>query len=195
MPTSPNNDVAWTYSGPGTIDFTPNAQDLNAEVTFSTPGIYTLFLTESNDSCSMEAVDSMHILYGEVELEVSNDTTICENGEATLSALATGGTNFTYFWSHTTDNGPIQPVLPTSETTYTVRAENTEGCGSSIEEITVSVLPPLNLLTSPSQTICLGESINIVATGWVEMGDRIIMCGQILMEMLLVIKQFMKRHL
>lgn len=164
-PTTPNNDVAWTYSGPGTITFTPNAQDLNAEVTFSTPGTYTLFLTESNDSCFLEAVDSMHILYGEVDIIVSSDTIICENGEATLTALANGGTNFTYFWSHTTDNGPTQSVLPNVETTYTVHAENTEGCGSSIEEITVSVLPPLGVTSSPSQTICPGESINISATG------------------------------
>src|SRR5690554_2700255 len=64
--TTPFNDVQWTYTGTGTINFTPNNQDLNAEVTFSTPGTYMLYLTESNDTCARVAVDSMQILYGEL---------------------------------------------------------------------------------------------------------------------------------
>lgn len=163
--TTPFNDVQWTYTGPGTINFTPNTQDLNAELTFSTPGTYMLYLTESNDTCAMVAVDSMQILYGEVDIEVSNDTTVCENGEAILTAIASGGASYSYTWSHTADDGGVQSVLPTTETTYTVFAESPDGCFSPLDSITVSVLPPLNLVTSPSQTICPGESINIVATG------------------------------
>ena len=161
--TTSTNDVIWTYSGPGTITFTPNDEDLNAEVSFDTPGEYTLFLTESNDTCSLEEIDSMIITYGEIGLDVSNDTTLCENGEATLVATAIGGNNTTYHWGHTGSTDSLQVVQPTNSTEYTVYAENGGGCLSKIDTITVDVLPPLSGIVSPDQTICPGDSVTLVA--------------------------------
>src|SRR5690554_931515 len=100
----------------------------------------------------------------EVFISVSNDTVICQNGEATLAASATGGNTFLYQWGHTANTGATQNVLSISQTDYTVFAENEDGCISSTETITVDVLPPLNVTSTPSQTICPGESINIIAS-------------------------------
>jgi hypothetical protein len=76
-------------------------------------------------------------------ISVSNDTLICENGTATMTASGTGGTSYTYQWDHTTDTQATQDVMPGIATTYTVYAENELGCVSPNATIDVTVRPPL----------------------------------------------------
>lgn len=164
------NTTTWTYDGPGVITFTPNANDLNATVSFTEPGSYTLFLTEANDTCDVFGIDSVTVVYGEVLLDVSNDTIICQNGQVDL--IATGNTTsnspLEYHWDHTTDVGAVQNVTPLENTSYSVFAENTDGCISQTKTITVSVHPPLELTITPTvQSICPGDmaQISSVVTG------------------------------
>lgn len=164
------NTTTWTYDGPGVITFTPNANDPNATVSFTEPGSYTLFLTEANDTCDVFGIDSVTVVYGEVLLDVSNDTIICQNGQVDL--IATGNTTsnspLEYHWDHTTDVGAVQNVTPLENTSYSVFAENTDGCISQTKTITVSVHPPLELTITPTlQSICPGDmaQINSVVTG------------------------------
>ncbi|WP_159038573.1 choice-of-anchor L domain-containing protein [Brumimicrobium mesophilum] len=162
--TTPTNPVEWTYSGPGTVAFAPNNLVDDPGVTFVTPGTYTMFFTETNDSCALIKVDSMVVIYEELTISTSNDTIVCENGTANLFANALGGVSFDYNWSHTADLNPVQAVLPTGQTSYDVFAESSNGCITQTETITVDVLPPITLTSSASQTICPGESINVTAT-------------------------------
>ncbi len=162
--TTSTNDIEWSYNGPGTITFSPNTQDLNAEITFDTPGVYSLYLTESNDTCALEEIDTMIVTYGELGISTSNDTTICENGTATLIATAIGGNNIDYHWGHTNDTQAQQLVQPTNQTDYTVYAENQSGCSSDTLTISVDVLPSLSVTSSPTQAICPGDSAKIFAT-------------------------------
>lgn len=164
------NTTTWTYDGPGVITFTPNANDPNATVSFTEPGSYTLFLTEANDTCDVFGIDSVTVVYGEVLLDVSNDTIICQNGQVDL--IATGNTTsnspLEYHWDHTTDVGAVQNVTPLENTSYSVFAENTDGCISQTKTITVTVHPPLELTMTPTlQSICPGDmaQINSVVTG------------------------------
>lgn len=164
------NTTTWTYDGPGVITFTPNANDPNATVSFTEPGSYTLFLTEANDTCDVFGIDSVTVVYGEVLLDVSNDTIICQNGQVDL--IATGNTTsnspLEYHWDHTTDVGAVQNVTPLENTSYSVFAENTDGCISQTKTITVSVHPPLELTITPTvQSICPGDmaQISSVVTG------------------------------
>lgn len=158
-----SNDYKWTYTGPGTITFTPNNMDLNAEASFDTAGEYLLILTESNDTCALQNVDTMIVYYGEVELEVSNDTTVCENGEATLVGIGYGGNSLAYHWSHTSNTDSIQLVQPTGQEDYTVYAQNSSGCTSDTLTISVDVLPPLTVISGPAQAICPGDETEIFA--------------------------------
>lgn len=100
-----------------------------------------------------------------VTIAVSNDTTICQNGTATLIAEAQGGQNFAYIWSHDPDNGSVQLVNPTATTTYTVQGENEFGCLSPPETIDVSLLPALDGSVSPDQSVCPGFSTLLSAEG------------------------------
>lgn len=97
-------------------------------------------------------------------IAVSNDTLICENGTAQLSASATGGTSYLYHWSHTPNTNAQQAVSPSSATTYTVYAENQSGCTSPTASINVTVRAPLTGTISAFDTICPGYNTNLSAT-------------------------------
>lgn len=98
-----------------------------------------------------------------VQVYVSNDTLICENGTAYMSAWATGGTLYTYTWDHTVNTGAYQDVNPAAQTTYTVFATNQNGCVSQPASIDVSVRPPLSGAISSWDTICPGYPTTVSA--------------------------------
>ena len=98
-----------------------------------------------------------------VTITASADTLVCQNGEATLIASATGGTSYTYNWGHTTDTGSIQEVEPTANTTYTVFATNQNGCNSPTEDIVVNVRNPITGTISIEDTICPGYPTTLTA--------------------------------
>ncbi|MEZ4889888.1 MAG: hypothetical protein R2779_04760 [Crocinitomicaceae bacterium] len=85
-----------------------------------------------------------------MQLTVANDTLICENGTATLTA-SIGQTNAIYHWGHTTDVAATQLVQPTALTNYTVYAESAAGCLSDTQTIVVSLRNQLVLLSLPMQ--------------------------------------------
>ncbi|MCO5260539.1 MAG: gliding motility-associated C-terminal domain-containing protein [Crocinitomicaceae bacterium] len=98
-----------------------------------------------------------------IQLQVSNDTLICENGTATLTA-SIGQANATYHWNHTTDLSGTQSVQPTSTTTYTVKGESSAGCLTDGESIVVSIRNPLTATISPDVAICPGETANLTVS-------------------------------
>lgn len=100
-----------------------------------------------------------------VVASVSNDTLICQNGTASLVASATGGTSFTYHWSHTSSLLPNQDVMPVVNTTYTVVAENQAGCQSPPQTIDVTLRSPLTTTITPDQSVCPGYPGSITADG------------------------------
>jgi len=99
------------------------------------------------------------------EVSVSNDTIICENGTATMTAVGSGGGGgpYTYFWDHTANNDSLQTVDPLVATTYSVYVENIYGCVSLTEDIDVTLHPPLSGNVSPFDTICPGYPTDIWA--------------------------------
>jgi hypothetical protein len=100
-----------------------------------------------------------------VQLAVCNDTTVCENGTATLTASALGGTAFCYIWSHTADTMPSQIVNPTANQTFTVHATNEFNCTSAQQTINVSVSAPITGTISPDAMVCPGFSTTLMANG------------------------------
>ncbi|MGJ8660597.1 MAG: gliding motility-associated C-terminal domain-containing protein [Bacteroidota bacterium] len=99
-----------------------------------------------------------------VLVSVSNDTIVCENGTASMSAQGTVGTTFNYHWSHTANMGDAQTVSPTVANYYYVYAENQNGCMSETDSIYVDVLPPLTGSLTPDFAICPGDNALITAT-------------------------------
>lgn len=99
-----------------------------------------------------------------VTISVSNDTLICQNGTASLVASATGGTSYDFHWDHTADLLPNQDVSPLANSTYTVYAENQNGCISPNESIIVSVRDAISGTITPDVTICPGYPTTLTAT-------------------------------
>lgn len=97
-------------------------------------------------------------------ISVSNDTLICENGTAQLSAYATGGTSYLYHWTHTASTAWQQSVMPGAATSYTVYVENQAGCLSPPATIDVTVRPPLSGTISIWDTVCPGFFTDVSAT-------------------------------
>ena len=99
-----------------------------------------------------------------VVVSVSNDTTVCENGTATVSASATGGTSYTYTWSHTANTGPSQTVSPTVPVTIDVFATNELGCVSAPLSIDISLYAPISLVITPNDSVCPGYASSMTVT-------------------------------
>ncbi|MBI3133774.1 MAG: gliding motility-associated C-terminal domain-containing protein [Bacteroidetes bacterium] len=102
-----------------------------------------------------------------VVLTPSNDTTVCENGTATVSASSTGGTSYTYYWSMTADPGAVQTVSPVVPETVTVYAMNEFNCQSNTEDIAISLYDPITLAITANDTVCPGyaSSHTVTAVG------------------------------
>lgn len=99
-----------------------------------------------------------------VTISTSNDTLICQNGTADMWATATGGTSYSFHWDHTTDLSANQSVSPLANTTYSVYAENQNGCISPTETVVVTVREPITGTITPDVTICPGYPTQLTAT-------------------------------
>jgi gliding motility-associated-like protein len=86
--------------------------------------------------------------------------TVCNGQPITLTA--SGGN--TYLWSTTETSASIS-VNPVSMTTYSVTASDASGCtGTASRQVTVNQNPVASI-TPSSASICMGESINLTASG------------------------------
>lgn len=121
-------------------------------------------LTVSNGACS--AKDSLMLdVKPAPNVTTSNDTTICNGGQAQL--FATGGIN--YNWSPVTglSNSNISnPVAsPNAPTKYFVAVTGTNGC-SKVDSVNIGWQPKPVFSIAPSAiAICEGDSTTLTANG------------------------------
>ena len=105
-----------------------------------------------------------------IVMSVSNDTIICQNGTATLSALATGGTGaatYSYHWDHNPALVESVQVSPLVDTYYPVQAESNLGCWSNRDSIYVTMNPVLAATMTADAFTCPGyeDSLTVFASG------------------------------
>lgn len=115
------------------------------------------FVIVTNNGCS--DTDTVQVYVTPLPMaDAGNNQTICA-GQSTL-LVATGGGN--YLWTTSSVNDSIN-VTPASTTTFTVTVTN-NGCSSSDNVVvTVNNTPSAN--AGNDQSICLGESATLTATG------------------------------
>ena len=101
---------------------------------------------------------------GGFTLSVTPDQTICLGNQATVTAGG-AGSGSTYSWDNGLGSGATHIVSPTSTTTYTVIANDTQGSSRTMTStITVNTQPTVTV-TPNNPTICNGDSITLTATG------------------------------
>lgn len=92
--------------------------------------------------------------------------TICASGNATLTAIPSGGNGtYNYSWLPAgTGNTASVTVSPSVTTTYTVNVTDGNGCAAPPVEVTVTVNNLLNV-TVNSASLCFAESATLTASG------------------------------
>lgn len=127
-------------------------------------GNYDIIVRNANQ-CAEDSVVTINSP-SPITLTVSNDTTVCIGGTATLIATPAGGTPpYTYTWDNGLPDQDTHQVNPVALTTYCVTVTDANGCTSTQECINVDLLPALSVVTSNDTTICPGETVTVSAQG------------------------------
>ncbi len=117
----------------------------NEETIIVSPLDTTEYIFTVTDDCNISSVDTFTVFVPEYDplIVTAFDTTICQNGTATLMALAEGGNGvYTYFWEGPTSLLPINDsmatVTPLGTTDYAITV--TDGCETvGIDILTVDL--------------------------------------------------------
>ncbi|MFM7079657.1 MAG: PKD domain-containing protein, partial [Bacteroidota bacterium] len=138
----------------GPTQFSPNFNSLPA-------GSYSILVTDAN-GCTTSTSSSI-TQPPPISINAVGSSQICIGGTANVSASASGGNGgYVFTWN----NGMVganQVVSPSSTTTYTVSVTDSLGCPGASAALNIGVYPPLQLVITPNDTICEGQSSMIVA--------------------------------
>ncbi|MEY5044088.1 MAG: hypothetical protein RJA19_1315 [Bacteroidota bacterium] len=119
-------------------------------------GDYLVTVSDGNCTVELEASLTPPVI---PILSVSQDTTICIDGTATLTpVLNPPASNVVYHWSTGSTSTGAWSVGPNSPTLYTVYAVYSIGCETAEEEVFVDILDPLQVTFSVGSVICEGDS-------------------------------------
>jgi gliding motility-associated-like protein len=149
------SSVTLTASGGATYLW--NSGATAPAISVSSAGTYTVIATNSCGSVTATQLISFTPLPS-VILNNSGTTNLCLGSTLTLWAIGVGG----YVWSTGSTN---DSVTVTTGGTYFVTASNS--CGSVMSSITINnSSPPSPIITaSGSTTICIGDSVTLLASG------------------------------
>jgi len=128
----------------------------------ATPSVTTKYYLSVANSDGCSAVDSVTVFVdNSFTVNAGNDQSICTNGQAVITAIATGA--ISYHWSNNI-NTATQTVNPINTTTYIVTATNAGNCiAKDTVIVTVNALPLAN--AGLDQTICPSENATLTASG------------------------------
>ena len=123
-------------------------------------GLNNLVITDGKG-----CMDSVAFTTLEPDLIVANATgsiLICVGNSTVLSSSATGGTApYNYTWSNG-DSVHSTTVSPTVDQSYTVVISDTNNCPSDSATVTVYVRPPLSVTFDRPDTLCPGDTVNLL---------------------------------
>ncbi|HXC04539.1 MAG TPA: PKD domain-containing protein [Bacteroidia bacterium] len=151
-------DTASSGTPPYLYNWTPapGAGQGTSFVTGLSAGHYTCMVTDRNN-CSSAATVLITQPSPQTVL-LSPSTSICIGSCTNLWANASGGTPaYTYSWSQN-GNASGTHVCPLQTTTYTVSTTDSHNCPPVSAYVTVTVDPPLEVLTAGPLHICPGNS-------------------------------------
>ena len=136
-----------------------------SQTPISTPTSSTMYVVTGTDGNGCIGTDTVNInVFSLPNVIVSNDTTLCFGGSAPL--LVSGATTYSWTPSLSLSNSSIpNPIAsPSSSTTYVVTGTDGNNCSNS-DTVTITVNPLPNIIISPNDTICKGESSTLTASG------------------------------
>ncbi|MES2648527.1 MAG: PKD domain-containing protein [Bacteroidota bacterium] len=133
-------------------------------IRYDQPGNYNISLVGANRYGCADTSLKVLVVNDTPNVVAGPSSVICLGKNVALTAA--GGVS--YRWDNNASLSCINckdPVAsPTSQQVYRVVATDSNGCKSS-DTVLVRVQLPGNLLTGPGDTLCLGESFNLKASG------------------------------
>lgn len=153
----------WTDSLTGAIIQTGTINGLSDGISNLGPGFYTLTLTDTT-GCSRDT--TITLVEPPLITAAILDTTICIDGSAILTAVASGGNGgpYTYDWTGIGQGAPS--VTPVVTTCYDLVITDNLGCVSTINTMCVNVNDSLNVsIIAPVTSVCPGFTVDLDATG------------------------------
>lgn len=142
---------------------TANGQTLNT-LQFTTANTFTGTLYAANSSGCKDTATTNFDVYPLPVIDAGPDKLICQGTGQIITA--TGAASYT--WSPTAGlsctNCAAPVAMPDSVKTYTVRGVSSFGCANT-DTVKVNVKYPFQMLHSPGDTLCIGESALLSASG------------------------------
>lgn len=157
--TSANGNISsWQWSfGNG-----QTSSQYNPSVNYAAPGNYQIALIATTSlGCTDTALGSVTINPLPV-INAGSIQQICAGENAVLTASASGS----IFWSPGGGTTTSITVSPASSTVYSAMVTDAAGC-TATDSVTVIVNQLPQLQVSPDNTICIGDSVQLTATGGV----------------------------
>lgn len=153
---------SWNFGDATTLADTSHLQ--NPQWTYATPGPKTVTLIVSNShGCQNTIQTIINVLDKPVITLGFTDTLICLNDAITLNANGTGVFSWTPPINIINANTATPTVNPTTDTWYYVNL-NDNGCQNR-DSVHIRVVAAVSLLARADTTICLGDPVQLNATG------------------------------
>jgi PKD repeat protein len=150
---------AWDFLGNS-----PSSSTLqNPKIRFANAGFYTVRFRATNSSgTSTNAQLTLQVVAKPTAtITPSGNQTICGGDSVTLTANS--GANLSYLWSP--GNQTTQTIKVGASGNYSVRVSSLANCFTNSSAVTMTVAPkPTLSATLSSNTLCIGDSLEIVAT-------------------------------
>jgi gliding motility-associated-like protein len=159
------SSITLAASGANTYQWWPNIaiSDTNIRTPIvSTNTSRTYYVKGSVGSCF--AIDSVQITFVQITAFAGNDTLICPGDTITLNGAASPAFgNWIPNWNISNANLLNPRVWPSQDTIYILSVTNSSCKVNDTIRIRLRPLPPLN--AGSNQTICIGDTITLNATG------------------------------
>lgn len=149
-----------TLNGSGAANYSWNNGITNGVSFIPSVGTITYTLTGTSNGCS--STDDVVVTVNPLPtVNAGTDQTLCAGNSVTLTAQ-TNGTASSVNWTNGITDGVS--FIPTTSGNYVVTAQTSAGC-SATDDLNITVNPLPIIEAGPNQTICLGSSITLLATG------------------------------
>jgi len=182
-----NNVYNWTVTGPVVPAFINNttAASQHPQFTLSAPGIYTVTLSISTESCGAFTTSQTLIVNESPTVSLSPDKAFCDKSQPftfdanagptqTLFTGTTADQPDTYTWTVSPNTYSFQngtnahskypQILFNDFTTYTVTATQTNNCGTDSKTQHLDFRPSPVVNAGPDQPICPTEVVHLNGT-------------------------------
>jgi gliding motility-associated-like protein len=160
----------WDF-GDGTFDtsFIGNTPVFHS---FSSPGNYTVTLLYSDSLGICQKTDQLVFNVHEVISSFNpNRDEGCAPLNISILNQSTGGTSYQWFLNNslysTTVNSSMQLTIPGWNQIMLIATDGVSSC-SDTSSYPILVFPKPNIVASPDQVVCIGDSVELVASGGVD---------------------------